>query len=112
MLAPVRIDTIDVTLDLVLAHAAAVVAARQEALAGADHQESPGVEPRRPVRMREPATAHRARRLRVPAFSRPSGERELGDEIVDTYEIIAGRNHNSDTNVAVTIRSTGAGGGT
>jgi hypothetical protein len=53
MLAPVSVDAIAPALDVVLAHAAVVVIAQQEALAGVDHDVPSLVELRRLARVRE-----------------------------------------------------------
>ena len=59
MLPPVGIDPIDETLDVVLARAAAIMAARAKAGAGVDHEISERVVLCRPARVGEPPPAQR-----------------------------------------------------
>jgi hypothetical protein len=72
----------------VLAHAALVVTARQEARTGFDHQVAERVELCGSARMREMSLAQRGQTL-----PRAPSEREFGDEVVDSSESIAPLNH-------------------
>ena len=88
VLTSVIVDAIDNALDVVLAHAALIVTARQEARTGFDHQVAERIELCRSARMREMSPAQRGWTL-----PRAPGERELGGEVVDSSEIIAPLNH-------------------
>ena len=83
MLTSVIIDTIDSALDIVLAHAAVVVATRQEARAGIDQEVPERIVLCRSTQMGEEPPAQRRQ-----ALSRASGERKLGGEVVDSGEVI------------------------
>jgi hypothetical protein len=88
VLTSVIVDAIDNALDVVLAHAALVVTARQEARTSFDHQVAERIELCRSARMREMSPAQRGWTL-----PRAPGERELGDEVVDSNQVIALLNH-------------------
>ena len=60
MLTPVIVDAIDVVLDVVLTHAAVVMAARPKARAGIGDEVPERVELGRPTRMSEPPSAQSA----------------------------------------------------
>jgi hypothetical protein len=89
VLTPIIVDAVDEAYDVVLAHASVTVTPGQETRAGSDQEVSARVELRRPAGMCESPAAQRARRVGEGALSRTSGERELGDEIVDSIEIVA-----------------------
>jgi hypothetical protein len=88
VLTPVVVDAIDNALDVVLAHATIVVAARPKTRAGVDHQVPERVVLRRSAWVCELTPAQRGETL-----PRAPGEREVGDEVVDSSEIIAPLNH-------------------
>src|SRR5262249_27588375 len=91
VLTPVPVDAVDETLDAVPAQAPVLMAGRSEAHADVDHEVAKRVELRRPARVREPPSAAGA--LGERALSRPPGERHVGNEIVDSTEIVSRRCH-------------------
>ena len=87
VLASVSVDAIEPALDVVLAHAAVVVIAQQDALAGVDHDIPSLVELRRPAQVRESPPTQRTRQSSETALSRALGEGDLGYGIVGAAQV-------------------------
>ena len=94
VLASVSVDAIEPALDVVLAHAAVVVIAQQDALAGVDHDIPSLVELRRPAQVRESPPTQRTRQSSETALSRALGEGDLGYGIVGAAQVgVAPQDH-------------------
>jgi len=88
VLAAVSVDAIDNPLDVVLAHAAFAVTARQAASTGFNHEVAERVELYRSVRMSEISPARGSWTL-----PRAPGESNFGREVVDSSEIGAAHSY-------------------
>jgi len=91
VLAPIIVDAINEALDIVLAHAAAVMAARSKAHADLGHGVSERAEQRRLARMAEPPPTQNAGGYLTKSCA--PGEGKLGGQIVDSGQIVAPLQH-------------------
>ena len=91
MLASVIVNAVDAALDVVLAHTAAVMACQSKARARVGRQVAERVTLCWPTPMGEPPPTQRT--VGDLTKSSTAGERDLGDQIVNTRKIVVGRSH-------------------